>query len=199
MNAPRLSRLLLYRLSVAALLGGACLMPVAQAQAPAATAGEPSASEGGKAQLLPPRPVAATDDPVNAKAAADMVDGLALAITIDGSTVTLDSAVPARVPRRLARADRQAGENVVKATAYAGAQAVATTVLPDPVLNASEGDGLVRTARRQVALVLAADRPVDRVTIEAPATSASATLDVRAAYARLCEANRDNNKWCSSR
>lgn len=161
-------------------------------------AGTPTASDGGKAVLIPPRPIAPEADPVNVKVAADTVDGLVVTVTIDGPAVTLDSAVPARVPRRLARADRQAGEQFVKATAFSGGTAVSTTVLPDVVLNASEGSGLVRLTRRQIALVLSADRAIDTVTIEAPATGASATLDVRAAYARFCEADR-NNKWCPRR
>jgi hypothetical protein len=83
----------------------------------------------------------------------------------------------------------------VRATAFIGNQSVATTVVPDNVLNASEGGGLVRTDKRQISLALAADRPVDTVTIEALATNARATLDVRQAYARACEADR-SSKWC---
>ncbi|MEW6703345.1 MAG: hypothetical protein AB1430_00655 [Pseudomonadota bacterium] len=190
----------LNRLCAAAAIALAGSLPwAAHAQTPTATVAQtPRASDGGKAELLPPRPLAATEDPVNRKAVEDTVDGLALSLTIDGPNVTLDTAVAARVPRRLARADRNAGDNVVKATAFAGGRALSTTVVPDPVLNASEGEGLVRLTRRQVSLVLAADQAVDRVTIEAPATGASATLDVRQAYARLCEADRAG-KWCPQR
>jgi hypothetical protein len=99
------------------------------------------------------------------------------------------------VPRRQARSDRAGGADVVRATAFLGAQALATTVVPDTVLNASEGGGLVRTERRQIALVLALDRAVDTVVVEALATNARATLDVRQAYARACETDR-SSKWC---
>ncbi len=158
----------------------------------------PSASDGGKAELLPPRPIGDDADPLNRHVAADTVDGLVLAVTIDGDTVRLDSALPARVPRKLARAERQPGGDAVTATALANGQVVSTTVVPDTVLNASEGEGLVRTPRRQIALVLATDRPVDTVTIEAPATGARASLDVRSAYAQICQAD-PNNRWCPKR
>lgn len=119
-----------------------------------------------------------------------------LTVTIDGATVTLDAVAPARVPRRVARASRNPVGDSVRVTGFIAGKAVATTVLPDNVLNASEGEGLVRTTRRQLAIALATDRPLDSVTVEAPATAAKATLDVRAAYARICEAD-PRNKWCS--
>ncbi len=158
----------------------------------------PSASDGGKVELLPARPIADSADPITQAVAAQTVDGLVLLITIDGATVTLDSAVPARVPRRQARSARVAGGDVVKATAFTGGQALSTTVVPDTVLNASEGGGLVRTERRQISLMLAADRAIEYVTVQALATGASATLDVRPAYARICETDR-NSKWCPRR
>lgn len=158
----------------------------------------PAASNGGKAQLLPPQPISESADPVNQRVAAETVDGLILAITIDGTSVTLDAAKLARIPRRMARADRVTGGDTVKATALAGGQVIATTVVPDTVLNASEGEGLVRTTRRQITLVLAADRPIDTVTIEAPATGASASLDLRPAYSSICDADR-SSKWCPRR
>ncbi len=159
-------------------------------QAPA-----PTASDGGKVELLPPRPVPDSADPVTQLATTQTVDGLVLVVTIDGTAVTLDSAAPARIPRRQARDARPGAGDVVKAMAYAGGRLLATTMVPDNVLNASEGGGLVRTTRRQIALVLAVDRAADTVSVEALATGARATLDVRAAYARLCEADRDG-KWC---
>jgi hypothetical protein len=156
----------------------------------------PSASNGGKAELLPPRPLAAEADPLNRRVAADTVDGLILTVTIDGDAVVLDSAVAARVPRKLARAERDPGPDAVKATALANGQVISTTVVPDTVINAQEDGGLVRTPRRQIALVLATDRPADTVAIEAPATGARASLDVRSAYAEICRAD-PRNKWCA--
>lgn len=201
MTTPRiLSTAALLRLAALAAAASVATHTAAQAQAITApgSTGAPTASDGGKAVLIPPRAVDEASDPVNRKVAADTVDGLVVTVTIDGPSVTLDSASAARVPRRLARSDRAAGENFVRATAFSGGQAVSTTVVPDVVLNASEGEGLVRLTRRQIALVLSADRPIDTVTIEAPATAASATLDVRQAYARICEADR-NNRWCPRR
>jgi hypothetical protein len=169
--------------------------PPGQSAQPGERALAPTASDGGRAELLPARPVAPDADPVMRLVADTMVDGLVVSVTIDGATVTLDSAVLARVPRRQARADRAVEGDQVRATAFIGNQSVATTVVPDNVLNASEGGGLVRTDKRQISLALAADRPVDTVTIEALATNARATLDVRQAYARACEADR-SSKWC---
>jgi hypothetical protein len=155
----------------------------------------PSASPGGKVEIIAPKPLDAASDPVNARSTEATADGLAIMVTIDGSNVTLDSAAFARVPRVLARADRKVEGDVVRAVAFAGGQRVALTVVPDMTLNASEGGGLVRTTKRQVALVLAADRPIERVEIEAPATNARGSLDVRSAYAEICRAD-PKNKWC---
>lgn len=184
------------RRSTLAAVALACAPLLVHAQA--TDAGQPTASHGGTVRLTPARPIPDGEDPLNQKVAAETVDGIVVTVTIDGPTVTLDSAVPARVPRRLARADGAAGENFVRATAFAGGQPVSSTVLPDVVDNASEGGGLVRLTRRQVSLVLSADRPIDTVRVEAPATAASGTVDVRPAYARLCEVDR-NSKWCPRR
>jgi hypothetical protein len=155
----------------------------------------PTASHGGKAQLLPPKPISEADDPVNQRVAADTVDGLVVVVTIDGTKVTLDSASPARVPKRMTRAERVTGGDTVKATAFAGGKVISTTLVPDNVVNASEGEGLVRNVRRQISLALKTDSPVDTVTIEAPATGAMASLDVRFAYAQICKAD-PKSKWC---
>lgn len=155
----------------------------------------PSASHDGKTQLIPARALPESEDELNRLSQAQTVDGLVLVLTIDRTSITVDSAVPARVPRRQARSERVVGGDLVRATAFASGQAIATTVVPDTVLNASEGGGLVRTERRQIALVLAVDRAVETVVVEALATNARATLDVRQAYARACETDR-NSKWC---
>lgn len=155
----------------------------------------PSASHGGEARLLPPRPVAEDEDAVNQRVAGDTVDGLVVSVTIDGATVSLDSATPARIPRNKALSQRETGGDQVTATAFASGTAVSTTIVPDNVVNASEELGLVRTTRRQIVLLLASDQPIDTVQIEAPATGASASLDVRSAYADICDKD-EKNKWC---
>jgi len=194
-------RLALGACLVTALLGSSTGAALAQGAAEPAT---PRASHGGKVEWQPPRPVAAEADPVNVRAQAETVDGIVVVVTLDGASVTLDSVTPARVPRRQARLARQGldASVAVKATALANGQIVTTTTLPDPIFNASEGGGLVRTERRQVSLVLAAERAIDTVQIEAPATGASATLDVRAAYAPYCRSSKGNpdteqgGRWC---
>jgi|KBSMisStandDraft_5_1062788.scaffolds.fasta_scaffold211653_2 hypothetical protein len=157
----------------------------------------PSASAGGKVEIIPPKPLDASADPVNARSNEATTDGLAIVITIDGANVTLDSAAFARVPRTLARADRKVEGDVVRAVAFVGSQRIASSVVPDTTVNASEGAGIVRVTKRQVVLVLAADRPIERVEIEAPATNARGSLDVRSAYAEICKAD-PGNKWCPS-
>jgi hypothetical protein len=155
-----------------------------------------TASDGGNAVLLAPRPVPADSDSVTQRVVADTAEGLVIVVTIDGANVSLDSATPARIPTRRARADRNIEGDAVKATAFAGGQVIGSTVVPDNVINIQEGrTGVVRTERRQISIGLLADRPIDTVSIEAPATGASASLDVRPAYARLCELDR-NSKWC---
>lgn len=156
----------------------------------------PTATDGGMAVLVPPRPIPADADAVVQRVAAETVDGLVVVVTIDGPNVRLDSAAAARIPRRQARADRNTEGDFVRATALAGGQVISSTVVPDNVINIQEGQaGIVRTERRQVTIALAADRPIDTVAIEAAATGARASLDVRQAYARLCELDR-NSKWC---
>jgi len=155
----------------------------------------PRASHGGKAEVLPPQPLGESADTVNQLVLSETVDGIIIVVTIDGSAVKLDSATPARIPRRMSSSARQTGGDTVKATGLVGGRVVATTIIPDNVLNASEGTGLVRTTLRQVSLVLATDSPIDTVVIEAPATSASASLDVRRAYAQICDAD-PRGKWC---
>lgn len=176
----------------------AALLAVAGATPAQQDGNAPRASDGGRAVLIEPRPLAEADDPVNARVLADTANGLALSLTIDGSNVTLDAVTAARVPRRQARASREAEGDLVTLTGLSGGRVVARSVVPDAVLNASEGDGLVRLTRRQIAAVLVADAPIDTLQVSAPATAASATLDVRAAYARLCEA-APGHDWCPKR
>ena len=155
----------------------------------------PSASAGGKVEIIPPKPLDAAADPVNARSNEATTDGLAIVVTIDGANVTLDSAAFARVPRVLARADRKVEGDVVRAVAFAGGQRITSSVTPDLTVNASEQGGIVRVTKRQVSMVLAADRPIERIEIEAPATNARGSLDVRSAYAEICRAD-PKNKWC---
>jgi hypothetical protein len=181
---------------LAGLLAGGLWVPVLAAQSAAQQqVPQPSASDGGKVEVQPARPVAETADELNGLVTTATVDGLVLAVTIDRATVTLNSVVLARVPRSSTGADRKVAGDVVRATAYINNEAVATTVTPDNVVNASEGEGLVRTERRQIVIALASDRPIERVEIDAPATGARATLDVRAAYAEFCKAD-PAGKWC---
>jgi len=155
----------------------------------------PYASEGGKVQVIPPRPVDAVADPANLRAQVETVDGLSLVIAIDGGNITLVSATLARVPRSLTRADRKLAGDFVSAVGFAGAERVARGVVADPVVNASEDRGLVRLDKRQVVIMLAADRPLDRVEVEALATRARGVLDVRGAYAQICTAD-PKSAWC---
>lgn len=155
----------------------------------------PVASDGGRGELLQGAPVSEADDPVNRLVASETVDGLLLSITLDGATATLDSAMLARIPGRIVRPDRAVQGDRVEVRGLVDGQEVARTVVPDNVLNASEGDGLVRTTRRQIVAALAADRPLDSVQVRAAATGVDVVLDVSAAYAVICKAEPDN-RWC---
>lgn len=180
-------------------LACACLvaaMPVfAQTRGDTVVAGAPVASDGGQATITRTEPLAEGADPLNALVAADTVDGLLLSVTIDGAQVRLDSAQPARVPRTQARPRENLQGDTVTVTGLANGTVVARNVVPDTVINASEGQGLVRTPRRQIALVLATERALDTVRVEAPATQAVQSLDVRAAYAPYCRAE-PRGRWC---
>jgi hypothetical protein len=141
-----------------------------------------------EAQDLEPRPVAASDDPVNRKVTASTIDALVLVVTIDGPGIRLDSATPARIPRAAAQRKRELGGDRVTAVGFAGGARISETSAADAVLNAEEGGGLVRVETRQVTLALAAPRAIDTVEVSAPATGASSRLDVRGAYAPYASA-----------
>lgn len=156
-----------------------------------------TAAVKGEAQISEPRPIADADDPVNRMVQAANTPGLMVTVTIDGDRVTLDNATPAMIPRAAVRRLPPGGDQV-RAVASAGGRVVAETLVPDQVVNAQEGVGLVRTTRRQISLLLPTGRAVDTLLIEAPATDARATLDVRAAYAPWCRAAQDG-EWCPRR
>lgn len=151
----------------------------------------PYASDGGTVEIIPPRPVGPADDPVNQLVAAETTDGLVVTVTIDGSTVTLDSVTPARIPRPARRTKPGADDGVVMARAYSGGDEVGAAFTGDPVLNASEESGLVRLAKRQVSIALPAARPATAIEIEAPASRAKATFNVASAYDAWCKESRD--------
>lgn len=144
---------------------------------------------------LEPRPVAADSDPVNHQGEA-AVDGLVLTVTIDNASITLDTAVLARVPP--GSGTRGAGGDRVTVVGFAAGARVSEASAPDGVLNIQEGVGLVRMTKRQVVLSLPAPRALDAVEVNAPATGATARLDVRAAYAPYCKEYRPDNKYCPS-
>lgn len=160
----------------------------------------PFASAGGTVRLVAPRPVAPQEDPLNAFSEAQTVDGMIVSLTIDGDTAVLEDAVAARVPRTAANRDGKGldDSDVVIVTAFAGGREVARAVVPDLVRNTQEGEGLVLMTRRQLSLALAADRPIDRIQVEAPATNARASFNTSASYDWICEAD-PRNKWCAGR
>ena len=168
---------------------------LAGAVATAQTKTDPAARD------LEPRPVAASEDPVNRKVAASTVDGLVLVVTIDGSSIRLDSATAGRIPRAAAERKRRSGDRVT-AIGFAGGARISENSVADAVLNAEEGRGLVRLTKRQITLALAAPRALDTVEVSAPATNASARLDVREAYAPYasgCRGETPDPRFCPTR
>jgi len=159
---------------------------------------QPTASEGGEARFIAPRPVDPADDPVNAKVAEATVDGLIVTLTIDGASVSLDGAWPARIPKSAARANLNMDGDAVRVSAFAGADAISEAIVQDPVLYALEGGGLVRQTRRQVVVAVPTDRAVDRIEVEAGATLARTSIDVRSAYDDHCKAD-PRGKWCPNK
>ena len=85
------------------------------------------------------------------------------------------------------------------AVGFAGGSRVSDASATDAVQNAQEGVGLVRLTRRQVVLSLPAPRALDAVEVSAPATRATARLEVRGAYAPYCKVYNPDNKYCPSR
>jgi hypothetical protein len=146
---------------------------------------------------LDPHPVAADSDPINRQGDAT-VDGLVLTVTIDSASITLDTAVLARVPPSAASRGTGGAGDRVTAIGFAAGSRISEASAPDGVLNAQEGVGLVRMTKRQIVLSLPAPRALDAVEVSAPATGATARLDVRAAYAQYCKQYRPDNKYCPS-
>jgi len=159
---------------------------------------EMTASDGGRAVQGGTEPLADDADPLNQMVRAETTDGLVVALTIDGAAVRLDAATPARVPLSIAKARRDTGGDSVIVVGYAGGAEVARTEIPDQVLNASEGSGLVRNTRRQVVVPLATSRPIDEIEVTAPATSARARLDVSGAWQPYCD-REGRSAWCVKR
>jgi hypothetical protein len=144
---------------------------------------------------IAPRPLAAAEDPINVQADAS-VDALVLAFTIDGTTITLDQATLARVPRSSTRRSTELVGDRVSVIGYSAGNRVSDINVPDAVVKAQEGVGIVRTTRRQIRLALAAPRALDTIEVSAPATGATARLDVRVAYAPYCKEYNRDNKYC---
>lgn len=155
----------------------------------------PYASDGGEVRFEPVRPVDAASDPVNETVLAGTTEGIVLTLTISGRSVALDGALAARIPK-LARRDSE-GE-VVRAKAFAGGDLIGEAVVADPIVNILEGEGLVRVEKRQVTIAIIANRPVDRVEVEAAATGARASFDVAGAYGWICQKDQ-RSKWCMTR
>jgi hypothetical protein len=143
---------------------------------------------------VPARPLAPANDPVNQQVAATTEPGLVIVLTIDGNSIHLERATPARVPKR-SRDTTTAGDRVT-AVGYAAGAKVASTTMPDAVVNVQEGVGMVRVTRRQVIIPMSAPRALDTVVITAPATGATARIDVRAAYAEYCRGGNKDRTVC---
>lgn len=140
---------------------------------------------------LEPRPVAAAEDPVNQQAAS-AVDGLVLTVTIDSTAIRLDDATLAKIPEGAAKQGASDSTGRVTAVGFAAGNRVSEGSAPDGVLNVQEGVGVVRLAKRQVVISLPAPRPLEEVEVSAPATGATARLDVRSAYDLYCKGRRDD-------
>ena len=121
-----------------------------------------------------------------------------IALTIDGTSIQLDSVTLARIPRAASQRGAGAGGDRVTAVGFAASTRVSESSAPDAVLNVQEGVGLVRLTKRQVVLSLPAPRALDTVEVSAPATGATSRIDVRAAYAPYCKEYRSDNKFCPS-
>jgi len=144
---------------------------------------------------LPPASLAPADDPVQRLQTESTVDGLVIALNIDGASVQLQSATLARIPRPTTKADESNRERVT-VVGFAGGERVSEASAPDSVINASEEKGIVRLTKRQVVLLLEAPRALDTIEVKAPATNASGSLGVRDAYAPYCPSFNPDNAYC---
>ena len=136
-----------------------------------------------------PRPIADADDPVNRLVEQTTVEGLLVELRIDGATVALESAQPARIPRRNERRDL-AGDTVT-VTALAGGAPAGSVTVPDELLNAEEGGGLVRQERRSIVAAVPTQGAVDSIEVRVSASGTTRRFDVTSAYAALCRAFRE--------
>lgn len=133
-----------------------------------------------------PRPVAESEDPVNRYVRRHTVDGLVVRLAIDGASIALLGAQPARVPRR--NADPDLRGDTVTITAFTRDRAVGTTRVADRTMAALERVGVVRQARRTIAVALPTPGMVDSIEVRVSASGASQRFDVNPAYAEICRA-----------
>lgn len=161
----------------------------------------PAFAQQPRVQDTPPQAVNEAEDPLNRFVANETVDGLVVAVTIDGPNITLDRATPARIPRASRPRSTGTGDFApVTAVGYASGAQISEAQAPDSVVRALDdwnGRGsLVRVTRREVVIALPAPRALDTVEVTAPATGARARLDVRGAYAPWCRAAPERNPMC---
>ena len=133
-----------------------------------------------------PRPIARADDPVNRYILRNTADGLVVTIAVDGAELTLERALPARVPR--ARRPRTVRGDRITVTAFAGNSVLGSVTVPDRTVSALEHGGLIRHERRSLSIAVPAPGAVDAVEVRVSANGASRRFDVRAAYAPICRA-----------
>jgi predicted NAD/FAD-dependent oxidoreductase len=127
---------------------------------------------------------------VNKFAAKTTVDGLVLAVTIDGAAITLDKAMPARIPRATSR---KPGDSAVTAIGFAQGAKISEISVADQQINVQEGVGVVTVTKRQVILALPAPRALDTVEISAPASGARARIDVRSVYSKPIQTDEEGD------
>lgn len=136
-----------------------------------------------------PRPIADAEDPVNRLVEQTTVDGLLVELRIDGAAVALESAQPARIPRRNDR--RNLAGDTVTITAMAGAVPAGSVTVPDQMVNVEEGVGIVRQERRSIVAAVPTQGAVDSIEVRVSASGTTRRFDVTSAYAALCRAFRE--------
>lgn len=131
-----------------------------------------------------PRPLAAADDPVNQWVEAGTVDGLMLTVNVDGPTITLASAQPARIVRPRKASD-VSGDRVTVRGLSSGAE-ISTLTVADPLVRVVEREGIVRAEQRTLHLALPTPSAVDEIEVHVSVSGAKARFDVRPYYAEIC-------------
>lgn len=108
------------------------------------------------------------------------VDGLVVALKINGKEITLESAVPARIPR-IEPLPKEIRNRITVAASMQGRN-VSTIAVQDPVIVVVEHEGEVKNETRQMQFGIPTPAAIDAIEVKLSTSGATARFGVHRAY-----------------